>query len=272
MSLESGVWSLESGILKEVPLFFLAFLRIVGFLFASPILGSREVPPQIPVGLSLLLTFLLYPLLHGSTPPGPQDLTGFTLGAVGEVVVGLTLGFAIRLLFAGALMAGELMGLEMGVSLASVLDPQFPHPTGELSRFLHHLMVLVFFASNGHHLMLQALGRSFQWVPLFGLGAGGWGMGAEVLIRLFGSALHLTLRLSAPLLAALFVAHTALALLARAAPQMNVGIIGAPLILYLGFLLFLASLPMMVRLFEVASGSLEAGLLLLVKRMSHALP
>jgi len=254
---------------QEIPLFLLVFLRIAGFLFASPIVGSRTIPPQGKVGLGLFLALLLHPLLRRFPSPLPEDPLAFILGAVGEILVGITLGYTTRLLFAGALMAGELIGLQMGLNVASILDPS-SSPIPVMSQLLDRLMVLVFLSADGHHLMIQALGRSFHWIPP--LGAGNWGLGAEALLWLFGSTVILAVKLAAPVLAATFVVHVTLALVGRAAPQMNVMLIGLPLTLYLGLLVFLAALPLMGHLFETASGRLEADFLMVLRRMAHALP
>ncbi|MFQ5657273.1 MAG: flagellar biosynthetic protein FliR, partial [Candidatus Methylomirabilales bacterium] len=112
-------------------------------------------------------------------------------------------------------------------------------------------------------------GGSFQWVPLFSFALPG--RVVELLIRLFGSSLILAVKLAAPILTATLVVYLALALLGRAIPDINVVILGFPLTFYVGFLVFVASLPFMVHLFGAASSHLEADLALLLRSMSHAL-
>lgn len=260
-----SIWEVT---LRDIPLFFLTFLRSIGFLLAAPILGSRSIPPQVRVGLGLLLALLLFPPLRQTAVGPPADAMTLAIGAVGEVGIGITLGYATRLLFAGSLMAGELIGLQTGLHLTTVIDPQLANPTSVATVFLDRVLVLVFLAADGHHLMLQAIGGSFSWVPLFSFALPAHAV--EVLIQLFGSSLILAIKLAAPILAATFVVHLAVALVGRAAPQMHVFFFGLPLAFYVGFLVFFASLPLMARLFEAASGQLEADLLRLLRSMSHA--
>ncbi|MFQ5532220.1 MAG: flagellar biosynthetic protein FliR [Candidatus Methylomirabilales bacterium] len=261
-----SIWEITA---RDVPLFFLAFLRSIGFLFSAPILGSRSIPPQVRVGLSLLLALVLFPQIGQIAVEPPADPLSLTIAGMGEIGIGITLGYATRLLFAGALMAGDMIGHQTGLHLTTFFDPQLARPMTVAAQFLDRLLVLVFLAADGHHLMLQAIGGSFHWVPLFSFALPG--RVVELLIQLFGSSLMLALKLAAPILTATFVVYLALALLGRAIPHIDVVILGFPVAFYVGFLIFFASLPLMVHLFGVASSHLEADLVLLLRSMSHAL-
>jgi flagellar biosynthetic protein FliR len=225
---------------RNLEVFLLVFVRMGSMLIVTPVLGHRAVPVPHRAGLALLLALILTPLLApGRSAAG--DLPGLVLAVAGEVLIGLAIGFVAMLLMAAVEGAGELVGTQMGVSLATLFDPTSGAQSSVVARFHHHLALLLLLALNGHHLVIQAVAASFRRVRPGGLVLGGdlpvgvVGLGATVL--------RAGLEIAAPMVALLLVVNVGLAFLARVAPQTNVFLLGVPVSLGLGLFALAEMMP-----------------------------
>lgn len=166
------------------------------------------------------------------------------LGAVvQQVLIGLAIGFAIRLVFASVELAGEVIGLQMGLNFASFFDPASSTQVSAVGRFFGHIATLFFVVINGHLMVLMAVVRSFDRFPVDGhfLNALGQMRLYELGANLFSSALWIAL----PMMALLMFVNLALGIVSRVAPQMNIYAVGFPVTLTVGLLGIAATLPML---------------------------
>jgi flagellar biosynthetic protein FliR len=240
----------------EVITFLLVLGRTSGLVLSAPFWGRKTVPSLARIVVAVSLGVAVYPLAKPAQGPvlsaaeGTASLPSLisllmTLG--GEVLLGLVLGWAAQLLFAGVRLAGHVIESKMGLSLAQLVDPQESGQTGVLAVLLDTSIALVFFALNGHLLLIQALASSYNLFPLAGekpvLSA------VEGMVASAGGIFTIALRISAPVVVALFLSNIVLGIVSRAIPQMNVFIVALPLQLAFGMLLFLLSLPGLVWFF-----------------------
>ena len=147
------------------------FLRTLAMFTALPVLGTRTVPARVRVALSALVALAS----QASLPPMPVvplDSPLAFLLVVQQVVIGLCVGFAVRVVFAAVEFAGELVGLQMGLNFAGFFDPATASTSTALSRFYGTMVAWLFVVINGHLLVLAALLQSFQSFPV-GPGAHG---------------------------------------------------------------------------------------------------
>jgi flagellar biosynthetic protein FliR len=137
--------------------------RVSGLMVFCPFLGSEAVPVPVKAGLALLLTVVLHPL-HG---PATLALGSWQWAqvALGEAAIGLVLGLVANFLFEAALMAGQILGVQIGYSLANVFDPQTQADTPVLSVFHQMAALLIFLQMDVHHWLLRSLVRSFAYLP-----------------------------------------------------------------------------------------------------------
>jgi len=197
-------------------------LRISSFMLFSPFLGSQSIPAQVKAGLAVALTALLYPLYR------PVSVESGALGWVGvvggEVVIGLLLGLAVQLVVEGAQMAGQLMGVQAGYSLVTLLDPQTQADMPVMSTFNQMVVLLIFLQLDAHHWLLRGLAASFAYLPpgtaLSRLRAGAGLLQAAGGIWLAG------VQLAAPVLVATLLVDVTLGFLSKASPQMPVLFVG----------------------------------------------
>jgi flagellar biosynthetic protein FliR len=227
--------------LPQLHLFFLVFLRTGAFLMAIPMLNAPSVPVIFRMGLVLGASALIVPALPFGPPAVSPDV--FTLGAAaaGEVLIGLLAGTAIRLIFEGVQLAGELAGYQMGLAIAEVIDPASEDQVAILAQFTSLLATLVFLVLNGHHWFIRTLVESFQQVPPFGFHAQGAVL--ERLVRLTAEAFVIGIKAGAPVIVGLLLTTVAFGLIARTVPQMNIFVVSMPINIGLGLLFFGLSLP-----------------------------
>lgn len=227
--------------LPQLHLFLLVFLRTGAFLMSIPMFNAPSVPMIFRIGLALAASLLMMPALGLSPPAVSPDVFTLAAAAAGEVLVGLLAGVAIRLVFEGVQLAGELAGYQMGLAIAEVIDPASEDQVALLAQFISLLATLVFLMINGHHLFIRTLVESFQLVPPFGFHAAAPVL--ERLVRLTAEAFVIGIKAGAPVIVALLLTTVAFGLVARTVPQMNIFVVSMPVNIAVGLLFFGLSLP-----------------------------
>ncbi len=209
--------------------FTLILARAGAFVAVLPLLGTNATPRTIKIGLSAALAVLYFLLLGGTAAPkiltgdGPLSWLAFAVVLMNEALLGAFLGYAMSLVLLPVRIAGEYLGQEMGLSLASQADPTAGNPSTVLAQLFEMLAGVLFLGLNGHHLFLAALHSTFLRIPI-----GGWSglSAAGPMTTALASAHEWGLLLAAPIGAVMFLTSIALAFMTRAAPQMNIFSIG----------------------------------------------
>src|SRR5581483_6299568 len=196
--------------------------RVAGLMVFCPFLGSDAIPTQLKAVLVLVITAVLAPLRG----PVQLDVSSWQwLGVVlSEMVIGLILGLAANLMMEAPMMAGQILGVQMGYSLATLFDPQTQADTPVLGQFHRLAALLIFLQLNVHHWILRAIVSSFGYLPA----------GASVatfsvvrgLLQAAGGIFLAGVQIAAPALIATIIADVSLGFLAKASPQMPVLFIG----------------------------------------------
>ncbi len=233
------------------------FLRVLGVFTTAPIFSSRAFPVRARIGLALLVALSAQATL-GAQPLVPLDGADALGTLVQQVGIGMTIGFAVRLVFAAVELAGEVIGLQMGLNFAAFFDPMSSGQASAVSRFMGNVAALVFLAVNGHLMVLMAVVKSFDTFPV-----GGSVLDAFARLRmhelgadLFASALWIAL----PMIGLLLFVNLALGIVSRVAPQMNIYAIGFPITLTAG----LGGLCLFLTLLEQPLVTLMSSVLLTV--------
>jgi len=221
--------------------------RILGLIMVSPVFGHRSIPGRVKIGLGIFITLIISPTL----PPMPDVGLGSWHGLfilVQQLLIGIAIGFIMRIAFAAVEAAGEIIGLQMGLGFASFFDPQSAGQTLVLARFFNLLAVLVFLAVNAHLLVIGILVESFQSLPISHqpLTASGFYNVAAYGSTVFAVGLQLAL----PLIAILLMTNLSLGILTRSAPQLNIFAIGFPITLGVGLIVLNLTMPYIAPQFE----------------------
>jgi flagellar biosynthetic protein FliR len=252
--------------LPQLQLFFLVFLRVGAILMSIPIFDSRGIPFFLKISLALATCMVLFPLLKLDVVPVTSDL--FTLGiiAAGEILLGLAIGFSVKLLFAGIQLAGQLAGYQMGLAIANVMDPATSEQVPLLAQFNNLIGLLVFLSINAHYWFIKALTESFRLAPPLNVNFGSSLM--EQLIQLSGNMFVIAVQVGAPVIAAMLLTSVAFGLVARTVPQMNVFIVAMPLKIGVGLLFIGFGLPYFSAFLKTIFNDLGQDIILMLKTMS----
>jgi flagellar biosynthetic protein FliR len=214
--------------------------RILGLIAASPLFGNVSVPVSVKVGLGVMLATIMAPAIPALPAADPMSMAGLLI-LVREMLIGLGMGFAMRIVFAAVEMAGEVSSLTMGLGFATFFDPMTSGRSSAVSQFLALIATMAFLATNAHLALLSALAESFVTMPV---SATPMSAGAPLeLARWGGRIFSAGLQLSLPIVGALLITNVALGILTRAAPQLNIFGIGFPVTLGVGLLVLSVALP-----------------------------
>ncbi len=222
--------------------------RIGAMVGAAPIFGSRSVPARIRLGLALVITLVIVPLLPAAPAVDPLSGTGLVI-TFNQLLIGLALGFSLRLVFTAVEIAGQIIGQLMGLGFASMIDPENGVSVPVVSQFYSVCTILLFLAFNGHLLLIEMINDSFrtlpvgtQGIPLDGLRAlADWGG------QMFAGAVLVAL----PAICALLLVNLAFGVMMRSAPQLNIFAVGFPVTLLIGMVIMLVTLPALPGQLEV---------------------
>jgi len=226
------------------------FIRILAMLATAPVFDNRTVQRRTRVALAAIIAMLMMPLLP--TPPTLSSAQAVPV-LIQQILIGVSMGFSMRLVFAAFEMAGDLLGLQMGLAFAQFIDPSRGTQTPLLGSFLGVLASLVFLVIDGHLLVIAAVVQSFELIPV---SANLSVVNAQNIAMAGGIMFTLALQISLPVLAAVLISNIVLGILARAAPQLNVMSIGFSITIGVGLWILWVSLPYFIAGIDGAIGRL----------------
>jgi flagellar biosynthetic protein FliR len=240
----------ELGLLTRLGLL---LVRPGTLVMTAPVFGGTFAPPQVKLGLAATLALLLAQVVE---VPSSVTLAGLVIVIAREFAIGLSLGMSIRILTAGAELAGQMAGVQIGLSYASVVDPQSGVRNNLLAVLYSSMAIIAFLGIDGHHTLVRAMAESYRVMPV-GAGAIGTSLSASVAAML-GMVFTIGLRLAMPVIIVLLIVELALGLVSRVAPAMNLMVIGFPIRVLVGLLALSAAIGaapgVIVRLSDSALG------------------
>lgn len=239
----------------QLYLFELIFMRMSGFLLFNPLLGRSNLPAMVKTGMALVLSILVFGTA-GAGVPQPDTLVELAFRLLLELGIGLVLGFVMRVVFSVVQIGGEVIDTQMGMTMAQIYDASSQANLSVTASLLNILLILDFFAENGHYTLMRLLTTSGELVP-YGAAALGDGVYAYV-IELFLACMLLAVKLAMPILAAELLGEVGMGVLMKAIPQINAFVINIELKVIIGLLLFFLLLtPINEFLLELESGMLS---------------
>lgn len=244
--------------------FFWPFFRILALVASSPLLGARGIPATVKIGMAFALTVVVAPVIGPMPAVQVASAQGLFI-LIQQLMIGVAMGMAMRVVFSAIEMAGHIIGLQMGLGFATFFDPQNSAQIPVLGQFLGLVAMLLFLAVNGHLMMIGALVESFRVLPvgLHPLSGEGW----RTLALWGGEVFRGGVLISLPVVAVLMMTNTALAVLTRAAPQLNLFAVGFPLTLAVGFIVIAFSMSFF---FPVFNGMFETAIQVMMKIAADA--
>ena len=214
--------------------------RILGLISSAPLYGNVSVPATTKILLGVLLSLIIAPTVPSLPSMDPMSLAGLLI-LVQQLIIGLAMGFAMRIVFAGVEMAGEISGMTMGLGFATFFDPQSQGHSSAISQFLSLITLMIYLATNMHLVLLSILADSFTTMPIMATPLGNNFFNG--LVTWGGHIFSIGVQLSLPIVTILLMTNIALGILTRAAPQLNLFGIGFPVTIAAGFIMLALILP-----------------------------
>jgi flagellar biosynthetic protein FliR len=223
-------------------------VRITGLMLFAPFFGSIAIPARVKAVLLLALTGLLYPMVSAKMPQ--MSISHWPMMVFSELVIGVAVGITTNLVFDAVQMAGQVLSVQMGYSLVNILDPQTQVESTVVAMFHQTIALLIFLRLNVHLWILNALARSFEYLPP---SSGHFGaIFTKATLEAGAAVFSIGIQIAAPVLAATLLADLALGLLGKASPQLPLMLLGPAVKSVLGLVVLSAALKYWPDLFQHA--------------------
>lgn len=227
--------------------FLLPLFRIAALVSAAPIFGARMAPARVKLLFAISLTIIVGPLIPALPPVELFSVNGM-LVVLQQILIGMSMGFALQLVFSAFVFSGQLVALAMGLGFASLNDPATGIVVPTVSQLYTIMVTLTFFALNGHLVMIEVVVDSFQTLPIGLEGVSSvslWKLLSWVSYMFAGAVLVVL-----PAVAAMLIVNVGFGVLTRSASQFNIFAVGFPIIMSIGFIAIYLSLPNVIPQFE----------------------
>jgi flagellar biosynthesis protein FliR len=239
------------------PAYVLVLFRLAGLFVMAPLLGSSRIPRR---ARALMAVVIALGMAGGVKQPVamPSDLATLTVALGGELVFGVAMGTTVALVFVAAQWAGEIIGQQMGLSIAQAFDPQFGG-AGSIVGDLYYMLSLAVFMSplvDGPAALLRGVDASLSALPLMSVGMNPSVM--ELLTRVLGGAAELAFQLAAPMLLTMLIVDVALGCIGKTMPQMNVMSAGLSIRVLVGMVVLIVGIGVT---WHVLGGAMNQGVI-----------
>jgi flagellar biosynthetic protein FliR len=232
--------------------FLLILVRMNAMMSMAPFYSSGALPFRIRTMLSVLITIVIFPIVAGSTYNVPSDMGGYTVLVLQEVMIGLLIGFLVAVIFAAFQLSGQYFAVQIGFGINEVIDPLAQVSIPLIGQLKNLIALLVFLAIGGHHFMIKAIYRSYELAPVMNIDARMNENLMKWLMYSFSGMFVVALKISLPIVATIFLISVSMGILAKAAPQMNIMMLGFPFKIVVAFGVMILITPLMIRIMHVS--------------------
>ena len=237
-------------LLQNLELFILIFVRIFALISIAPLLSSAGVPGIAKVGLALFTGIVVFPWVAEQGYLIPQSGFAYAMVMVGEIIIGLILGFMLTVIYSAFLLSGQLYSMQMGFGASMVYDPLAQIQIPLMGQFINLMAMLIFVIVGGFQkIFLMGVLRSFETIkavdllymrePLL-----------KMVLRTMTILFEQALIIAFPVLGVLLLISVSMGLLAKAAPQMNLLMLGFPIKISMAFVMLFLALPFILEAFN----------------------
>ena len=244
--------------------FLLVLTRTSGIFFVSPFFGSMNVPVQIRAGTAVAMAVLIFPaLMDEMIVEAPATVLMFAALVMQELFVGWLIGFIGYVVLSAINMAGKVMDMQVGFTIAQVMDPTSNEQSPLIGSFLYNLTIIYFLAVNGHHMIVAALVESFRAVPF---NAVTWHPAmADFMGDVTNGIFLVGMKIAMPVTFSILMTNVGMGILARTMPQMNIFVVGVPMHLMIGTAMLAMIMPFYVLFLDVMFDDMYANISTAIK-------
>lgn len=236
--------------INDLPLFMAVFFRIGGMLFLAPVFGNAHIPMSVRIAIALMFSFILYPGVEKNQVALPSGIIPYALIVLKEIAIGAVIGFAASMIFAAFNMAGNLIGNQLGLDTAVVVDPTSESGEEEplISVFYNMIAILIFLVINGHHWFIKTTAQSFTRIPIGSFDY--TSLTLAKILEVFKSFFIIGIKMSAPSLVVLLLTVVVLGLMTKVAQEINVFVVAFPIKILIGFFVLIITLPFAINIMK----------------------
>lgn len=227
--------------INNLELFLLVFVRMTGLFVTAPIFGRGNIPAYFKIGFAFTTALLMTNVIQVGNIIETDNFMIYALYIIKEFIVGIIIGFVAYAVFTSIYIAGQIIDMQIGFGMVNVIDPLSNIQVPVTANLYYMLAMLIFLATNGHHMLIKALYQSFDIVPL-GSAIIGPQMKDNILV-VFKNMFSMGVKIAAPILAAIIIADVVLGIISKTIPQMNVFVLGMPLKIFIGLVIILITIP-----------------------------
>lgn len=252
-------------LMDKFTLFLLVLVRMASLFVVTPVFGSRNVPSYLKIAFAFFCSIIMVPLL-GDVTVEYNNFLSYAAMIVQEMAIGVIMGYTSYLIISALYLAGQIIDIQIGFGMVHVLTPTQDTQVPLTGNFLYILSIIFFLLINGHHVLLTALFKSYNLIPINSF------VFNEVLyhniINIFVETFAIGFKISIPILAASLLTEVALGILAKTVPQMNVFVVGMPLKVGVGLLTLIAMMPMLIATMNVTFDKMYSYIYLIIRSMA----
>ncbi len=219
---------------ERLEIFILMLVRISAFMVTAPFFSSNNIPRRLKVAIAFFLSLVTYSMVeYESATIAYEGTIGLALLMASETVVGLTIGYIANICMLILNFAGHMIDVEIGFSMASLMDPMTRIQTTVTANYYTYLVMLMMLVTNMHYFLIRAIVDSARVVP-FGMARLLGGRLHEVVIQFMSEYFIIGFRIILPVFSCILVVNVVLGILAKIAPQMNMFVVGMQMKVFAG--------------------------------------
>lgn len=245
--------------------FLLILVRISCFIYIAPFFGIQNTPGRVKIGLSLFISLLLYQALP-QTQPDYTGILGYSVIVVKEGITGLLIGFAANICNSIILLAGNLIDMNIGFSMATEFNPQMRTQASVTGNFYSYLVMLLLIATNMHHYILQAIADSYQLIPVDGQ-VFQWDRLLQGMITYAVDLFVIAFRCVLPVFACIMILNCILGVMAKVSPQMNMFAVGMQMKVLVGLLIMFITIGLFINVSDFIFDEMKRTMVSMIKGM-----
>lgn len=236
--------------ISRIDLFILVLVRMSGIFVVAPIFAAKNFPTYMKIGFAGITSLLIVSTIPNAAASFYNNsLLMYSVVVFKEFIVGLLIGFIAYMIFNAIYMAGEIIDMQMGFGVVNIMDPISNVQVPLTGNFYYILSLLIFLMADGHHLLISALFKSYETLPI-----GKAQFSTELLttmIRLISDIFVIGFKIAAPIVLAMLITDIGLGILTKTMPQLNVFVVGMPLKIFIGLLIMMLTIPAFISIMDV---------------------
>ncbi len=246
--------------------FLLVLVRINAMIMIAPFFSSGVIPFRMKAMLSFLITLVVFPVISAASVKVPGNMGAYYLLVIQQAMIGIYIGFLVSVIFSAFQLSGQYYSAQIGFGINEVLDPLGQVSVPIIGQMKNFIALLVFLAINGHHFLIEAVCRSFELAPLYSMSKVAAAGYLKYMVYAFSGMFVVALKIALPILATSFLISVSMGILSKAAPQMNIMMLGFPFQIFAAYGLLIVTSPLIVRIMQVA---IERSFKMLTRVMLH---